>query len=377
MEKIKKPEDIYRELFIEINIKASSNPDFCYYSLLSDSLIDKEYIQKFKICYQDKLLVFYKGKLIQELKDWDLIDFLRYKNFVSIHNKNFEKDGFENFLVSLKRNNDLREEFISDVIKSPFCNLRDLEYLYGRKELTKKLSNNSIEYSKFEIHELDEYKDFICWYHVLQNRKDINSEFLSRYRIQIRKFIHNKFPNSIYQEMKYISYWLCLNRNSDWEKIERYLRVYNYYKDLPKDCITQLTINISFPKDYYFDYFINDTNPFEKFNKNIDLTQLKYNIFLPTEIIQLFIEEAIDKKETSHCFTEYYNLTIQQFLQLLSLSPKIFSKQNFKFKTFGVYQYSKYYDIIKRNPIIMEKFGNMLSDSQNGIQEFYDDYNKI
>jgi len=364
----------YKELFLDTNIKTCTIPNFCFYSLLTDSLMDGECINKFKLNYDEGMEVYYKGKLIQIIKEWEFADFLKYKTFISIFNRNFGKDGFENFLISIRADEQLKKEFVYDIVDSPFCNLRDLEYLFTRFRLTKELMNNNLGYTKFTKHELNEYKNFVDWEHLLINKKEIDNDFLSKYRKEIKTYIHNKFPDSYYHEIKYISFWLCINPNIDWERKERYLKVYNYHKHFPGKCVDELTREIEFPKDYYFNYFIENKDCFEKFRDNINLKELKNNKFLPTEIIQILVDQEIEENTYTHNFGNYYFLTIQQFIQLEKYKPNWYSNQNFCFKTFGVYQYNKYKGLIEDNPVVMKKFSYMLTNSTNGKEEFFRDF---
>jgi hypothetical protein len=362
----------YRELFVETILQVVDLNDFCFYSILSDKIITKEWIKKFKITYDNGMKVYYQGRLLQEFKDWELVEFLHFKNLVGINNKNFGKDCFENFLICMRKDESMIQEFIGDVIKSPFCNLRDLEYVYGRYNLSKMLqNNNNMGYTKFTISELDEYKDFVCWEHVLQNRKEIDNEFLSRFRVKLRSHIRTKYKNSFYHEIKYITYWICLNPNTSWERIERYLKCYSYYKDFPVDWVKEISRKVEFPKEYYYNHFIeNNPNCFKQFGGNIDYEELKNNIHMPQEIIQKFVEEVKEGKLRNHEFKNYYYLTIQQFLQLIKVNKYKYIEDDYCFKTFGVYQYQKYKKIIEENPIIMDKFSNMLIDSSNGLNEY-------
>ena len=366
--------DKYRELFIETNFEVNKNSGLCYYSLLVDKIFNKEHIKRFKLNLDKGMEVYYNSKLVQIIKSWDLTDMLEFKMFISIQNKSFGKDGFENFLVLMKDNEEMKNEFFCDVVESPFCNLRDLEYLYGRHGLIKLLGKNNAGYTKFTKFELDEYQDHVCWDHILVNKKDIKDSLLSRYRKKIKEYIHKNYSNTQYQEMKYISFWLCLNEDTDWERVNRYLKSYNYSKNFLKESVKELSRTVKFPKNHYFEYFINKNNSFECYHDNIDCEELQYNKHLPTEVIEIFVQQVIDKK-TVHYFGDYYNLTIQQFVKLCQVDFKLYSKIRYQFNTFGVYQYKKYKKLIEENPIIMEKFSYMLTNSDNGSSEFYNDHN--
>jgi len=406
----------YRQLFININLNFVGKGNFCLYTILKDNLIDKNTISKFALGIDDGMEVYYNGKLIQIIKDWNVRDMIDFKMFVSIHNREFGKDQFETFLQHMKADKDMCDEFIDDLVDSPFCNLRDLEFLFGRNNLCILLQNTNLGYTKFHQSELDEYKNYVNWEHLLKNRKDIDGDFLSRYRREIRTYIRRYYPNSYYHEIKYISFWRCLNKHTCWKTIERYLGFYNYCEIYPKDFVDDLTTGIEFPRDYYFDYFVKGNNPFEKFGSNINLEKFKNNKHIPTSIIQTFVENIKTGEMVNHKFNKYYYLTIQQFVdldqfynslsaeiknieenicdvqnnmtenevsikdleenkkKLLMKLDRIFRYEKFDFVTFGVYQYNKYRGLIDDNPIIMKKFSNMLQTSSNGIEEFFYDY---
>lgn len=403
----------YRQLFINTNLKFAEEDKFCFYTILKDNLMDKNTISKFALGIDNGMEVYYNGKLIQIMKNWDTETMNNFRMFVAIHNREFEKEEFENFLRHMKADKDMCDEFINDLTESPFCNLRDLEFLFGRNNLCILLQNNNLGYTKFHQSELDEYKNYVNWEHLLKNRKDIDGDFLSRYRKEIRSYIRCYHPDSYYQEIKYISYWRCLNKHTSWKTIERYLSFYSYREIFPKSFVDDITREIEFPRDYYFDYFVKGNNPFEKFGSNINLEEFKNNKHMPTFIIQSFIEKVKTGEMIEHKFNKYYYLTIQQFVdldqfynflsneiknieenigdgknnmeeiardleenkkKLMMKLDKNFRYEKFNFVTFGVYQYNKYRGLVDDNPIIMKKFSNMLQTSSNGIEEFFYDY---
>ena len=372
-------EEKYKIIFIEYCIISCIEfPEIIsVYTLMSDKIINENDINIFNIIFiNNGINIYYCNNLIQRLEGLTKEDGEDMRNTFFSMNPNFGKKYLETLINNNINDKDFLEQIGYSFIQNPNINIDYIIKMFGENIIKNKEYQLNYGYNNFTMEEIFIYREDIDWIVLLTETKILPTEIIKNFRYQIYDFFFKNISNDFEIIHKFLLYLICCSETTKWEEIKYYMENL-FFQDLPHtDCLETLSENIKFPYQYYYNGLVNrNFEIFEKFKSNFSEDCFYNNIHIPSEIIQILIDEHLENPDYSNTlrklnYEKLKNLTFQQIILLHKFGFLNYQEMEFSTTSFGVYQMKKYIDIVSKYPELFTNLINKIFDSDNGREEF-------
>ena len=370
----------YKNIFIDYcvigTIKFPENSQSIY-SILSDKIIEEEDVKIFKIKFGIQgFNIYYKNQLIDTFMGLVKDDFEDLRDTFLSSNPNFGKKYFEKLISNNIDDKDFIEQIGYSLIENPNIQIDDIVRMFGMNILENSEFQLVYGYNNFTMEEISKYEDYIDWIYLLTETKLPVDDIIRKFRYKIYEFFNQNISQDFVIQTKYLNYLRACCKNSDWKKTKYIMSNFNL-ENLPHSDVSNIFSGLTkFPYQYYYQALIKrNFDIFRRFGSNFSEDFFYTNNYIPTEIIQILIDEHFENPHFRETlakldFEALEYLTFHQIILLHKFGFLNYHETKFSTTGFGSYQLKKYKDDIAENLDLANILISKIFNSDNGKEEF-------